>query len=300
MRFCVYTCGLLILAGCSGGNDDVVDAGAGTDTTVRDAGVSTTLGTAERPARIVAPDSPSNSSPLIVLLHGYTSSAAAEDLYLGLSRQARTRGVYVLLPNGTVDSSGNPFWNATPACCNFNGSTVDDVAYLRDLVHEAEANFPIDPARVYFVGHSNGGFMSYRMACEMANEVAAIGVLAGSDFATDSDCVPSRAVSVIHFHGTADDSILYDGGGPSAYPGAEDVTARWAARASCTGTLAAIGAPIDVIPALAGAETDVLHYDGCPAGIDIQLDRMNGAGHVPVFSTTAWGDVIDWLTAHHL
>ncbi|MBL9037642.1 MAG: hypothetical protein JNG84_03905, partial [Archangium sp.] len=70
----------------------------------------------------------------------------------------------VVLPDGLVDSLGYRFWNATPACCNLENQAVDDVAYLTSVLDAVEAEVRIDPARVYFTGHSNGGFMSFRMA----------------------------------------------------------------------------------------------------------------------------------------
>ncbi|MBK8169412.1 MAG: hypothetical protein IPK60_03595 [Sandaracinaceae bacterium] len=306
---------LAIVTACSDAADSSVDGGAGSDLGARadaaipDLGVdrdagrsdggqrSTLLGTTERPTRIIAPPVTSGPAPLIVLLHGYGASGASQDVYLGVSRAAAARGAYVLVPDGTVDSSGKQFWNATPACCDFGATNVDDVGYLRDLVHQAMERFEIDPARVYFMGHSNGGFMSYRIACEMSGEVAAIFVLAGSDYSNASDCVPTAPVSVMHLHGTSDETIGY-AGVPGGFPGAEAAVARWAGYASCDPGLVSSGAAIDIVPSVAGAETEVFHFEGCTPGFDVQLNRMNGASHIPIFNSTMMGDVLDWLIAH--
>lgn len=309
MRPLARTLVFLTFTACGGSSDASPDASAADagplpdlatigDSAITDAAIPTTLGTTDRPAMVVRPNQWNGPAPLIVLLHGYTSSAAIEDVYLGVSRVARTMGVFVLLPNGTVDADGNPFWNATPACCDFGHTDVDDVGYLRDLVHEATSRLPIDPARVYFFGHSNGGFMSYRMACEMSDEVAAIAVLAGSDFEDATACVPTAPVSLFHMHGTDDDSILY-AGQPGGYPGAESVVARWAAYAHCNEEPVTLPATLDLVSAIDGAETDVIHYDGCDTGFDVQLNRMNGAGHVPYFAAGAMDGIVAWLTAHH-
>ena len=100
-------------------------------------------------------------------------------------------GFLYLHPDGTTDCLGDPFWNATDACCNFCGSSVDDVAFLSAVLDAIEAQFTVDPRRIFLIGHSNGGFMSYRMACEHADRVAAIASLAGATWFDPLDCGPS-------------------------------------------------------------------------------------------------------------
>ena len=169
------------------------------------------LGPAGRPAELVAPAKVTGLAPLVVLLHGYGSTAEHHDHYLGVTEQAATRGLFVLLPDGTHEVSGKQFWDATTACCNFTGTPVDDVGYLRGLIDEAIAKRPIDPKRVYVFGHSNGGFMAYRLACDIADRVTAIAVLSGSDLPRADQCKPDRPVSVLHLHGTADPLVTYAG-----------------------------------------------------------------------------------------
>ncbi|HEX6835071.1 MAG TPA: PHB depolymerase family esterase, partial [Polyangia bacterium] len=111
----------------------------------------------------------SKPAPLIMLLHGYSANGFAQDAYFGFMQLANDRGVYVAHPDGTIDASGEHFWNATDACCDFGNTGVDDVAYLNAVVDDMEAHFNIDKKRVFFVGHSNGAFMSHRMACDKAD-----------------------------------------------------------------------------------------------------------------------------------
>ena len=99
-----------------------------------------------------------------------------------------------------------------PACCDFFNSNVDDSGYLRDLIEIIQANYNIDEFSIHFTGISNGGFMSYRMACEHADLIASIAPLAGTTFIDPSDCSPSEPVHVLHLHGTADSTIDFDGG----------------------------------------------------------------------------------------
>ncbi len=94
--------------------------------------------------------------------------------------EAEKRGLLYAVPDGTTDTRGDRFWNATAACCNFYGSTVDDSTYLTEVIAAVSARYSVDPARVYLAGHSNGAFMSFRMACEHADLIAAIAVLNGA------------------------------------------------------------------------------------------------------------------------
>lgn len=256
------------------------------------------LGPEDRQARVTVPMAHDGTTelPLVVLLHGYTASASVQDLYWGVSRHARENGYYVILPDGTLDTGGNRFWNATEYCCDFGDTGVDDEGYLRDLVHEMKSLYPVDESRVYFIGHSNGGFMSYRMACAMANEVTAIASLAGSSFADESACDPSEPVSVLQVHGTADSTIAYDGDG---YPSAPAVVERWAVRADCDTSMLTDLDPIDIEEDLAGAETTVQRYEtGCAVGIDAELWSIQDGGHIPVFNDNWMPMLTDWLFRH--
>src|SRR5581483_1454207 len=153
--------------------------------------------------------------PLIVLLHGYGASGRDQATYFGLDSQAAKRNFLLAKPDGTRegDGSGRRYWNAFfPDCCaSAAGSPpVDDVAFLMALVRDAESAYPVDPDRVYLMGHSNGAFMAYRMACDHADTFAGLVAVAG---AVDPDhCSPSRPVSIAAVHGTGDRVIEIGGG----------------------------------------------------------------------------------------
>ena len=277
----------------AGAPDAAADAGA------TDAGpaLPRTIGPVERPARFYAPPAHDGVTPLpaLVLLHGYGVDGAAQEAYFALRRATNAEGFYLVVPDGTLDADGRRFWNATPACCDFGATGVDDVAYLTSLLDALEAIVPVDPSAVFFLGHSNGGFMSFRMACELADRVAAIASLAGSDFLDDTDCVPSRPVSILAIHGDADDVILY--GGTAGYPGAQAVTERWAARASCDLGAPTTGAPID-IATVAGAETTVRRYETGCTGAQAELWTIAGGAHIPGLTRNFSPSVVAWLRAH--
>jgi len=234
----------------------------------------------------------------MVLLHGYTGEGPAHADYFGAPADAERAGYYLLTPNGTIDSRGNRFWNAMPGgCCDFDGSGVDDVAYLTALVDEAVNTLPVDEDRIYFTGHSNGGYMSYRMACELSDRVAAIMSLAGGDYWSETACVPSQPVSVLHVHGDADDTVSFESSTWSL--GAHATTKRWALRAGCD-DVETTGAALDIESSLAGAETLVTEWrTGCDARHSAALWRIVDGSHVPRFDRNRWMPAVsDWLLAH--
>lgn len=254
--------------------------------------------------RISSKYDPAVPAPLLILLHGYGASGLVqEDLYFKLAAVADERGYIYGVPDGTFDKSDPPnrFWNATDACCNFYGSDVDDSAYLAGVVEQIQGQYNIDPKRIYFVGHSNGGFMSYRMACDHADKIAAIVSLAGVTFDDDSKCNPSEPVAVAHIHGDMDETIAYAGGQFSptlVYPGAVETTQLWAAHDGCDATTTE-GAPKDLDTGLAGAETSIQIYDSsCAPGGHVELWTIAGGKHVPKVTQDFRTSIFDFLDAH--
>lgn len=239
---------------------------------------------------------PAGGYPLVVLLHGFGASGAIEELYLGLAPRLAASGFLYALPDGTENPNGNRFWNATDACCDHFGSGVDDVSYLLGLVGAIDAAWGVDPRRVAFVGHSNGGFMAYRMGCSAAEQTAALVALAGATYLESADCAPSRPVRVLHVHGTADERIDYEGGVllMDPYPGAATSAATWAGYDGCVAP-AATGSPFDADDSLPGAETEVATYAvGCRAA-DVELWSIVGGAHLPEINATFRQRLVAWL-----
>lgn len=251
----------------------------------------------DRPAVVHVPDDydPAEAWPLVILLHGYSANGFVQDLYLGLSGRTTTDGFLLVVPDGTKDPQGNLFWNATDFCCDFYGNGVDDVSYVLSLIDEAEAAYNVDPKRVYLFGHSNGGFMSYRMACEAGDRIAAIASIAGVTFLDEAKCAGTTPVSVLHVHGTADDTILH--AGDVGYPSAEETVARWVARDGCTPD-GATGDPLEHDDSVPGPETTVTRWSGCAAGTAVELWSMQGSGHIPGFPASFAADAMAFLLSH--
>lgn len=245
----------------------------------------------------------SKPAPLLVMLHGYSVTAYLEELFLGFTGTTAANGFIYATPEGTLDTKGNPFWNATEACCNFFGSTVDDSAYLSALIEEIATKYAVDRKRVYLFGHSNGGFMAYRMACEHADQIAAVASLAGAMWLDPSVCKPTSPVAVLQSHGTEDPEILFGGapdgtGGAGGYPSANVTATDWVTLNGCSPT-STPAAPQDFLDTLAGAETTIEDWtNGCQKGTAVTLWSMVGAGHIPAIGETYRKAVLEFLLAH--
>ncbi|HEX5148200.1 MAG TPA: alpha/beta fold hydrolase [Candidatus Limnocylindrales bacterium] len=246
-------------------------------------------------------------APLLLVLHGYSSNGAEVTRWLPLGEAGGRRGVVWAYPDGSRNDRGDRFWNATDACCGF-GSDVDDVAYLTELIDEIAARTRIDPARVYVVGHSNGGFMSHRMACDRADKVTAIASISGVTFADPARCAPSAPVAVLQVHGTDDETISFEGGvlripgiQDAAYPGAAETARLWLGLDGCEAELTETAVLIDADARVDGtdgpAETTVAESTGCDPGGRVELWSMHGVRHSPAFSDAFPDAVLDFLLA---
>ncbi|MBC7533857.1 MAG: prolyl oligopeptidase family serine peptidase [Oligoflexus sp.] len=275
------------------------------------ASTSHSIGPAERPATIKLPKnySEKKSYPLILMLHGYSNTVELTDFYLGTSRSQDGLGYLLLLPSGLKSKTdGKSFWNAIPACCDFANSGVDDSAYLTDLVKRAQAEYKVDANRIYIFGHSNGGFMAHRLACDNDGLFKGIVSVAGSVYPDPADCKTETPINVLQVHGTEDPTVPFDTEGTDkAYPGAFGTVEFWAERNQCKNysvKLAAenlvlikweIGVDKAFKPVLKGdvkdfltlgldSETDTFTYDQCAGNVRTALWRVNGGGHAPIFT----------------
>ena len=266
-----------------------------------------------RPVTVHIPASydPAKPAPLLIVLHGYGSSGREHEAYFHLDAAAEQRGYLIAYPDGTTDTTGSRFWSATDACCDFDRTGVNDVAYLAEVITAIQASLAVDPKRIDLVGHSNGGFMSYRMACAHADFVTAMVSLAGATFGNPADCAPSAPVAVLETHGTADDVIAFGGGTiqgigsgrlMSAYPGAEGTASIWARYDGCGAAPSDVSERVDVDADLSDAgspaEATVKRWTGCAPGGAVELWTMPNGSHGPTISAAFPGAVLDFLEAH--
>ena len=214
-------------------------------------------------------------------------------------------GFALLLPNGTVNTLGKRFWSANDWCCDFYGSGVDDAASLTALVEKVVREHDLGP--VYFFGHSNGGSMSYRMACESIPGLRAVASLAGSDSTNPDWCPGATPVSVLQIHGTGDFVIWFGGndgevglvtGKPEYYLGAVEIVRRWGVDyAGCEWPDDPQPyATMDLDESVPGSETSAYRLDaGCAAGVTVELWVGDGSGHAPAYGEAFTDALIGWL-----
>jgi polyhydroxybutyrate depolymerase len=240
-------------------------------------------------------------APLIVLLHGYGSSGAGQDGYMKFSALADRYGFLLVTPDGTEETAGqkNRFWNASKACCNFFETELDDSAYVLSIINAVKAQYSIDERRVYLIGHSNGGFMSYKAAHDHSSVIAALVSLAGAE-ATDPQPAPANPVHVLQIHGTADGTIAYAGSEirGNIYPGAIETVERWAAYNGCAAEGRVTGT-LDLEQQLEGLETTIVRYtQNCQPGGSSELWTIAEGSHIPAISDAFSEKVVEWLLAH--
>ena len=227
--------------------------------------------------------------PLVVSLHGHGGSGYWGAWYMSLYASVLNNEHLLLYPDGTMNPIGNRFWNATDACCNYWDQEVDDVGWLMGLIDEAIDSYGADPEGVVFVGHSNGGFMSHRMACEQGDRIRGIVSSAGSTFDDfDENCAETGHPNILNVHGTDDWIIYYEGGydhdffdgEENYYPGAESTTGSWANRSGCDSDYTDMG-ELDIVSPAGTNETDMLEHLNCTEGNKVALWRVNGGAHSP-------------------
>lgn len=230
--------------------------------------------------------------PLVLALHGGGSTPLDMARFCRITEVARERGFAIVLPAGSGPHPDFLTWNAGRCCGHAARREVDDVGFLAKVLDAAIDELPIDWSRIYATGISNGGMMSYRLASELPERIAAIAPVAGS-LVCDPAPLP-RLVPVLHFHGTRDEFVPYPGGrGPRSlrrvdFPSVDDTLTRWCGACGVevdTHSAEAAFHPLDTQTDQAPTFNDtslsahrrvLARWKGTPAVIEIRID---GGGH---------------------
>ena len=251
------------------------------------------------------------ATPLLVEIHGFADAGSTMTPWLDeesanhFGPEADKRGILLALVHANVDPTINRYvWNATDSCCDFDKLGWNDVGYVMAVIKDVESKYNVDPRRIFVFGHSNGGFMANRIACDQADKIAGVVSLAGATYKDQTKCAASAPIAFLQVHGDADKTVPYAGGPPEGIlvlppaPGAVETTQDWARKNRCNVKADTSQPPVDLVADLAGAETSKVVYDGCQENGHTELWTMHNGPHSPSFNASWAPAVLDFLTAH--
>jgi polyhydroxybutyrate depolymerase len=178
---------------------------------------------------------------LVIALHGGGGNAAQFETSSRLSEKANAEKFIVVYPEGVRGSGilAARTWNAGSCCGGAVSNNINDVEFISLLIDKLVAGYKVNPKRIYATGHSNGGMLAYRLACELSGKIAAIAPNGCTMVA--QTCSPARPVPVLHMHSVLDTNIPYQGGTGSGLgtmglqlPSLDSVLNVWSLKNSCT------------------------------------------------------------------
>jgi polyhydroxybutyrate depolymerase len=211
--------------------------------------------------------------PLVFCFHGYTSNASTIMSYANFNYISDTAGFIVVYPQGTL-LQGTTHWNVGGWT---TGSTTDDVGFSISLLDSISNEYNIDDTRVYSTGMSNGGYMSFLLACQVSDKIAAIASVTGSMTPqTYNACNPQHPTPILQIHGTNDQTVPYIGD-PTWTESIDDVLQYWVGYNNCNST-PTITAIAD-INQFDGSTAEYIIYDGCDNSVTTEHFKIYGGDH---------------------
>lgn len=230
-----------------------------------------------RSYRIYLPATLAPDPAVVLVFHGGSGDGPSAARNTGFNRIADEQGLIAVYPTGTPGGplgTGNQWLRS--------GRPENDLAFISLLIDRLLEEYGADPNRVYVAGGSNGGLMSYTVACRMGDAIAAVGVVGttmGQGLIGGGRCTPSRPIPVIHIHSATDPLVPFEGGA-SVLP--QVGTELTAVRDTIGFWLRANGCGI--VPQVSRVgEGDVVRverYPGCRPGADVELYVVeDGSGH---------------------
>ena len=177
--------------------------------------------------RIPSQYTAATSVPLLLALHSRTMNAKTIFDDSQILSWAQSMNFIVAGLNGAV-YEGASSWNAGNCCTNATTYEENDLLFASTVIDFVSSKYSVDKSRVWTMGHSNGGMMAYRLACDLSDKITAIAVVAGAQ--TDPTCSPTKPVSILHIHGNLDPTVPFHGGGkfetPSIFHSVQDMAYR--------------------------------------------------------------------------
>ena len=220
---------------------------------------------------------PEDNLPVLFALHGYGSTAETHKSYTQYEPLAENNRFIVVYPQGykleTQLTNSSSHWNSGAWTI---GSNIDDVSFISTLIEIVASKINIDRSRVYSSGMSNGGFMSYHLACNLSSKIAAVASVTGSmSKETYEDCNPAHPTSILQVHGTIDATVPFDGNSALGMRSINDVMDYWNLYNACDVD------PTSIITDYFDIEIAVQHdtYSNCLNDVHVELYKIEGMGH---------------------
>jgi len=246
--------------------------------------------------------------PLLIVLHGSGASGQTIRQISHLDSLADRAGMVVVYPDATRNWLGlQSDWNAGACCGGAARNQVDDVGFLRALVAHVETGLRVDRRRVFVAGFSDGARMAYRAGCELSDEVAAMGIVAGS--LVTANCRPRRPVPLIAFHGTEDSEVSFTDpafstsarGDPPVSILVPPAVRFWASNNGCREASVASVSPNVVRATYAGCAANVVFYSVKGGGHAWPGGEPDGDdGDTPTNEVSASAEMMRFFLRHPL
>lgn len=207
--------------------------------------------------------------PLVLNFHGSGGTPENQATTSDFNRLADLNGFAVAYPAGLFTNSiTSNSWNANVE------PGVDDVQFARDVIADASARLNVDASRIYSTGFSGGARMTSRLACELADLLAAAAPVAGVQY--PEACTPARPIPLLAVHGTADTInswALAADSRPYWRMGVETAVDRWRAANGCAANRVA------VMRSAGFDNVELRHWSACNDGVEVRFLVIEGGGH---------------------
>ena len=221
-------------------------------------------------------------APLLLAFHGRTATGRDIMTYSQILSWAASMNIIVVAVNGAVYEDVSS-WNAGSCCTNATTYEENDVLLTSTIIDYLKTQTTIDANRVWTAGHSNGGMLAYRLACDLSDKITAIAVVAGA--LVDDTCTPTKPVSILHIHGNLDPTVPYQGGGKFETPNIYYSTLDYSKANTCDGS-----------PAENLTSTKQQYMWNCKNGSQVQLVNYLENSHE--WATGYTEEILKFLFAH--
>ena len=225
---------------------------------------------------------PSQSVPLLLAFHSRSTDAKEILRASQFVSWASEMNFIVAALNGAVYDDVSS-WNAGNCCEYATTNQENDLLLASTVIDFVKSNYVVDAGRIWAAGHSNGGMMAYRLACDLSDKITSVAVVAG--VLMDDTCNSVKPVSIFHIHGNLDTTVPFHGGGKFETPNVYFSLQEVAYKNSCSGN-----------PNESANEIEERYIWRCSNGVETQLVNFQEQSHA--WATGYTEEILRFLFAH--